>query len=188
MFSVLLTSVAAFIGTNLDDIFLLTLFFSEAETKKKARAVVCGQYLGILLLYVLSVLGALGLSFLPEKYIGFLGILPIILGVKAIFDKDDEDDGEQSAFGGALRVALVTVANGADNLGVYIPLFVGFSAWQTATAGVVFLLMTALWCIFGKKFSEMPFLRRFLAKYKRILVPCVLILLGMYILAEAFFL
>ena len=187
MFSVLLTSVAAFIGTNLDDIFLLTLFFSEAETKKKARAVVCGQYLGILFLYVLSVLGALGLSFLPEKYIGFLGILPIILGVKAIFDKDDEDDGEQSAFGGALRVALVTVANGADNLGVYIPLFVGFSAWQTATAGVVFLLMTALWCIFGKKLSEMPFLRRFLAKYKRILVPCVLILLGMYILVEAFF-
>ena len=187
MLSGLLTSVAAFVGTNLDDIFLLTLFFSEAETKKKERAVVCGQYLGILFLYFVSVLGALGLSFLPEKYIGFLGILPIILGVKAIFDKDDEDDGQKSALGGAVRVALVTVANGADNLGVYIPLFAGYSAWKTAVAGIVFLLMTALWCLLSQKLSEMPFLRRFLGKYKRVLVPCVLILLGMYILAEAFF-
>lgn len=187
MLSVLLTSVAAFVGTNLDDIFLLMLFFSEAETKKKERAVVCGQYLGILFLYLVSVLGALGLSFLSEKYIGFLGILPIILGVRAIFDKDDEDGGEKGALGGAIRVALVTVANGADNLGVYIPLFTGFSAWQTAASGVVFLLMTALWCIFGKKFSEMTFLRRFLEKYKWILVPTILILLGVYILAEEFF-
>lgn len=187
MLAVLFSSVFAFIGTNVDDIFLLTLFFSEARTKSDARAIACGQSLGILFLYLVSVLGALGLSFLPEKYIGFLGILPIILGVKAIFDRDDEDDGQKSALGGAVRVALVTVANGADNLGVYIPLFEGFSAWQTAASGVVFLLMTALWCIFGKKFSEMTFLRRFLEKYKWILVPTILILLGVYILAEEFF-
>lgn len=187
MFAVLLCSVFAFIGTNVDDIFLLTLFFSEARTKSDARTVVCGQYLGVIFLYFLSVLGAFGLSFLPESYIGFLGILPIILGVKAIFDRSDEDDEKKSALGGALRVALVTVANGADNIGVYIPLFAGFSAWQIAVAGIVFLLMMALWCIMGKKLSEMPFLRRFLEKYKRILVPTVLILLGVYILAEAFF-
>lgn len=92
MFAVLLCSVFAFIGTNVDDIFLLTLFFSEARTKSDAHAVVCGQYLGVIFLYFLSVLGAFGLSFLPESYIGFLGILPIILGVKAIFDRSDEDD------------------------------------------------------------------------------------------------
>lgn len=70
------------------------------------------------------------LNFVPEDWmIGTLGIIPLILGIRAIFTDDDEADeaveqiegrGNQSLF---WTVSLVTIASGGDNLGIYIPYF-----------------------------------------------------------------
>lgn len=187
MLTTILLAAASYVGTNLDDIFLLTLFFAEAQTKREQRFIVLGQSLGILILYGISILGALGLSFLPEKYVGFLGVLPILLGIKAILSHGDEAEGTKNAAGSAMRVTLVTLANGADNIGVYVPLFTGLSLAEIVSSGIVFLLMTALFCVLGKKLSDLPLLRRFLLKYKRIIVPLVLIALGIILLADVFF-
>ena len=187
MLTTILLAAVSYVGTNLDDIFLLTLFFSEAKTKSARLCIILGQSLGILILYGVSVLGALGLSFLPEKYVGLLGVLPILLGIKAIFSHEDEAEGSKRSAGNALRVTLVALANGADNIGVYVPLFTGLSLAEIALTGIVFLVMTGLWCMLGKKLSDLPWLRRFLVRYKRIIVPLVLILLGVFLLADVFF-
>ena len=47
MAAVFFTSIAAFISTNLDDIFMLTLFFAQAKSRKGALKVVAGQYIGM---------------------------------------------------------------------------------------------------------------------------------------------
>ncbi len=185
MTEALISSILAFIGTNLDDIFLLTLFFSAVQADRGVRAVWCGQYLGIFILCAVSLAGAFGLSFLPEKYICFLGILPILLGLKAIFSRGEEENQASSAK--MFYVTLVTVANGADNIGVYIPLFAGFSVLQMGIAIAIFMLMTALLCFLGQKISALPFLRAFLLRYHHIIVPLVLIALGIYILLSGIF-
>ena len=187
MLTTILLAAVSYVGTNLDDIFLLTLFFSEAKTKSARLCIILGQSLGILILYGVSVLGALGLSFLPEKCVGLLGVLPILLGIKAIFPHEDEAEGSKRSAGNALRVTLVALANGADNIGVYVPLFTGLSLAEIALTGIVFLVMTGFWCMLGKKLSDLPWLRRFLVRYKRIIVPLVLILLGVFLLADVFF-
>ena len=51
--------VAAFVATNIDDIFLLILFLSSSSLP--VRQIVLGQYIGIGLLVSISTLG----SFLP---------------------------------------------------------------------------------------------------------------------------
>ena len=79
-------------------------------------------------------------------------------------------------------MALITIANGADNIGVYIPLFAGFSLWQMGTALSVFSLMTGLWCLLSIRLSDLPVLQKLLRKYKPVLIPAVYILLGLYIL------
>lgn len=173
--SSIITAVISFIGTNIDDIFILTLFFAEC----KGLSVVLGQYLGMSVLVGVSLLGALGLSFIPEEYIHWLGIVPILLGVKAIFDRDED---ESKSGTGVFGIALITIANGADNIGVYIPLFAGYSLPEVLSAVAIFAAMTALWCLLGKKLSDLPMLRAFLQKYKRVIVPVVFIALGVYIL------
>ena len=76
-------AVVMFAVTNIDDIVLLSLFFGRARGDRTAeRQVVVGQYLGFGGILVVSVLAAVGLSFLPESVLAYLGLIPLAIGVK----------------------------------------------------------------------------------------------------------
>ena len=195
MLEIIVVSIISFIGTNIDDIFINTLFFAQAETKKEIHSVIIGKYLGIGSLVLLSLLGTFGLHFVPQQYIGILGIVPIILGIKELIcylkkkklpHNEDKESNSNKSKGLIFSVVFVTVANGADNLGVYIPLFLGYSIIQIIAVLIVFTIMIALWCILGKKLSDFKFLRELLLKYKHVIVPIVFIILGIYIIIKGF--
>lgn len=57
--------------------------------------IVIGQYLGFGLLVILSLLGAFGFTFLPPEWAGFLGLIPIYLGIRMFFTKE-EDEAEEA--------------------------------------------------------------------------------------------
>lgn len=190
MIETIISTIASFVGTNIDDIFINTLFFAEADTREKERSVILGIYFGIGALVVVSMLGAAGLQFLPQRYIGYLGLIPIGLGIREWLawqkqkGADEEEEPDRRAVGLVINVMLVTMANGADNVGVYLPLFAGFAGWQMAVTAAVFAVMIGLWCVLGKKLSDLPFLRGILMKYKQVIVPVVYIALGAYILLK----
>ena len=195
MIETFILSITSFVGTNIDDIFINTLFFAEAKTKADNRNIVIGKYLGIGALILLSVLGAFGLQFLPQQYIGYLGLVPIGLGIKEIIvaiksrkaDKAEEADGTvRKSANKVLNTALITMANGADNIGVYVPLFSGFAVWQTVMTVFVFSILIAAWCFLGKCLARLPVLNNILTRYKTIIVPVVYIALGIYILLKNF--
>src|SRR5258706_12343275 len=77
---IILTSILAFAATNIDDIFVLTLFFGDK--RYKTIDVYFGQYLGIIVLIGLSVTGSLIGNFVESKYIGLLGLFPIYLALR----------------------------------------------------------------------------------------------------------
>lgn len=186
------TSVAAFISTNLDDIFMLTLFFAQAKGRKGALKVVAGQYIGMGCLAALSILGALGTQLVTQRYVGLLGFVPLCLGIKAWMDyrsqgnksRQEEETGETPGIG-IISVALVTMANGGDNIGVYIPVFSGYSAGELAEALAVFAGMTALWCRLGYSLGNHPGIKEKIERYQHILVPLILSALGVIILAKS---
>ena len=140
----------------------------------------------------LSILGAFGLQFLPQHYLGYLGLVPICLGIKEIMinmkskGNEEENDTARKSTNKIINTALITIANGADNIGVYIPLFAGFMAWQIAMAVCVFLVLIAVWCFLGKALADLPVLRIALTRYKAVIVPVVYIVLGIYILLKNF--
>ena len=190
MIEVVIASILCFIATTIDDLFLDMLFFAQATTRKQVQSIFAGKYVGIGVLVLLSCLGAYGLQFVPEKYIGFLGLIPIAIGVKEgleNFKKSEEDLEEQPELskGFLWSVVLVTISSGADNIGVYIPLFANYSMIQMVAVVITFAVMVACWCFLGKTLSSLPYLRKFLLKYKQIIVPVVLICLGIYIILEA---
>ena len=192
MAAVFFTSVAAFISTNLDDIFMLTLFFAQAKGRKGALKVVAGQYIGMGCLAALSILGALGTQLVPQRYVGLLGFVPLCLGIKAWMDyrsqgnksRQEEETSETPGIG-SISVALVTMANGGDNIGVYIPVFSGYSAGELAEALAVFAMMTALWCRLGYSLGNHPGTKEKIERYRHILVPLILSALGVIILAKS---
>lgn len=75
-----LTAVTMFMVTNLDDLFILTLFFANKDFN--AKHVILGQYLGVIALILISTLSYFLKFVIPVRWIGLLGILPILIGLK----------------------------------------------------------------------------------------------------------
>ena len=180
MLTAILTSVIAYTGTNIDDIFVLMILLTQTKAKGRLAA---GHFLGVGLLTAVSMLGALGLQNLPLKYVGLLGLVPIGLGIRALLTRDR---GEAETKGvGVLGMATITLGNGADNLGVYIPLFTGFSGGERMGAVLVFAAMTVLWVWLANSLAERPKIKAFIEKYKAIAIPAVFIALSVFIILDS---
>ncbi|WP_245733821.1 cadmium resistance transporter [Lentzea jiangxiensis] len=168
-----------FAVTNVDDLVLLALFFARARSPWR---VVGGQYLGFTGILAVAVVGALGASLLPEQVRPWLGLLPLALGLKAAWSlwRGPEDEDEPDAALGVLAMAGVTLANGGDNIGVYVPVFaVADSLWVYV---VVFLALVGVWCLAGWFLASRRVVARALAKWGHIALPVVLIAIGLLVL------
>jgi cadmium resistance transport/sequestration family protein len=183
---ILWIGLALFASTNVDDIFVLLTFF--ADSSFRPRQVVMGQYVGMGVLIAISLLGALGAKVIPLDYVGLLGFVPLLLGVKKLFERKreeatgDERTTNRLAASRPLAVAAVTVANGGDNVGAYVPLFSTRSHGEVAILVVTFLVLTGVWCLAAHRLVNHPRTGRTIRRHGRVVVPVALITLGIYIL------
>lgn len=184
-------AVGLFVATNLDDIVVLTVLFgASARGGAPGWSIVTGQYLGFIVLVVLSAVAALGLTVVPDTWVGLLGFIPMGIGVVALVrtvrsTSEDEDGESVLNAGGILGVAGITFANGGDNIAIYTPVFRSMSTSQATTTIVVFLIMVALWCGISRMVGTRDAVVDGLEKIEGWLVPVVFIGLGLYILISA---
>lgn len=186
--------VTAFVATNLDDSLLLLFFFGDR--RYRARHVFAGQALGISLLVLISLIGAMLALALPARLSGLLGLIPIGLGLKQLHEQrrgapDDEPfPGQQALSPGAgwrraATVAGVTLANGGDNIGVYIPLFATRPPAQTGLILAVFAAMLVIWFLGGYYLARRSVVAGLLQQLSQRFLPYALIALGSAILIES---
>jgi cadmium resistance protein CadD (predicted permease) len=183
----LLVAVLAFASTNLDDFLLLIGFF--ALPAFRAPEVILGQYLGIGALTAVSLVGARLAVALPEGKVGLLGLVPVAIGAKKLWAarRGADDDPKPPPAAGAhnvLTVAAATLADGADNIGVYIPIFATRAAHGSAVIVGTFALMTALWCAAAHRLAKHPALGAPFRRYGPKLLPWVLIAVGIAVLTK----
>jgi cadmium resistance protein CadD (predicted permease) len=189
-------AIAVYASTNLDDLLLLAVFF--ADPRVRVSAVVAGRYVGLAALLIGSGGAALLALAIPPQWVALLGFVPLFLGLRLLpalyrgggdeaSDPDAAVATEQPQHGftaQTLSVAGVTLANGGDNFGVYIPFFAATPRAIPAYL-VVFIVMTALWCALGYFIVNNPLLGARIRKHGRVLLPLVLVALGLYILSGA---
>jgi cadmium resistance protein CadD (predicted permease) len=183
-------AVGLFISTDLDDVLVLLGFF--ADPRFRIRQIVAGQFIGIAMLYAVSVAGAWATLIIPRACIGLLGLVPITMGLKSAWEllSDDPNEPGSNRTPPARRtniaaVVAVTVANGGDNVSVYIPLFAMRSGPDIALMGVVFALMTALWLSLAYWLTRHRMIGAPVRRYTRLLMPFVYVTLGVLILYQA---
>ena len=192
------TGMTAFTATNLDDILILLLFFSQVNAVFRRRHIVFGQYLGFTALVLASLPGFFGRLIFPPDWIGMLGLLPIAIGLSRLLNPDTDDSeaeaeleqSEKSFFSSFLSpqtysVAAVTVANGGDNIGIYVPLFASNTLESLAVILAVFFAMVGVWCYAAYRLIQMRAIADTLTRYGNQLVPFVLIGLGIAILVKS---
>ncbi len=182
MLTILAASVTTFAATNLDDIFLLTVFFAR---RVPTRRIVAGQYLGFGAIVALSFAVLWGAArAIPRDWIRLLGILPFAIGVTELLQMRKSKSRAVAGGDGSLSVlsvAAITLANGADNVGVYVPFFL-VSRTHLWAVLVVYGLLVLVWCAAGRWFGSHPLVLKSLDRWGHWIVPFVLIGLGSYIL------
>ncbi|WP_241535913.1 CadD family cadmium resistance transporter [Indiicoccus explosivorum] len=187
---VIVSAVSAFIATSIDYIFILVILFAQLK-KGRARDIVIGQYAGLTVLVAVSLLAVYGLAFIPRRWIGFLGLIPIYLGFSVLLNKKEEKDEEEvlESVGRfrnvAVGVMILLLAAGGDNLGVYIPYFTALEGEELVTVLVIFYGLTAALCWLSYKLAAIGAVSITIEKYGRIIVPVVFIGLGLMILNES---
>ena len=201
--SIVAVWVFAYVVTNLDDLLVLVLFFAHPEYR--VRNVVLAEYLGIVTLLAGSLAVARGTVFLPEAWIGLLGLVPILIGVRSLRREGSLVDADASS-GSAQEpesrwvkalpgtgvvprdlaaVWLVTVANGGDNLAVYVPLFRTQGFEHLPVVAGVFVVLIGVWCALGWQAGQRPVVGRVIRTYSHLLLPYTLIGLGVYVLVTS---
>jgi len=190
-------AIVLFAATNVDDMVMLSLFFGLAVGRRGIIRVVVGQYLGFAAILLVSVVGALGAGLLPATAIPYLGLLPLLLGLRAAWmawrgrgDPPEQDDAiggpaVGSDLGpGVIAVAAVTLSNGGDNIGAYVPVFAETGVGGLITYVTVFLVLVVVWCAAAYYVASRPMLARALSRWGHVLLPVVLIGIGLVILIE----
>ena len=199
------TGIATFTATNVDDLLILTLFFSKVNDQFRPRQIIIGQYLGFILLLLASLPGFFGSLFIPYDWIRWLGVVPVIFGISYLLksETDEEEDSkdvetpkisENPSFWQNLLspqiygVAAITIANGSDNIAIYFSLFASSSLDSLLTIICTFLFLVGVWCYAAYRLTKFPAISKVFTGYGNTFVPCVLIGLGVFIVKENFLL
>ena len=67
MFSTVITAAVLYIATAVDLLVILLIFFARANTRKEYRDIYIGQYLGSVILILVSLFLAFVLNYVPEN-------------------------------------------------------------------------------------------------------------------------
>ncbi|HEY9875784.1 MAG TPA: cadmium resistance transporter [Candidatus Obscuribacterales bacterium] len=192
------TAITAFSATNIDDLVILMLFFSQVNATFRRRHILAGQYLGFTALIVASIPGFFGGLIVPRHWIGLLGLLPIAIGLARLVnsqsdsseDESETEESDPSPIASFLSpqtysVAAITVANGGDNIGIYVPLFASSGLGSLLVIIGVFFLLLGVWCYAAYKLTNQSAIAHPLTRYGNIIVPFILLGLGTFIVLES---
>ncbi|WP_017318635.1 cadmium resistance transporter [Mastigocladopsis repens] len=191
--------IVAFTATNIDDIIILLFFFSQVNSTFTRRDIVAGQYLGFTALVIASLPGLFGGFILPPNWIGLLGLIPIAIGISSLVNQEEDspeeataetEQLEDSGFASFLSpetysVAAITIANGSDNISVYVPLFASADLGSFLVIIAVFFLLIGVWCYSAYKLTNQKGIADILIHYGNYLVPFVLMGLGAFIVLKS---
>ncbi|HAT54771.1 MAG TPA: permease [Lactobacillus sp.] len=191
MIQAILTGATAYISTGIDYLVILMIIFGSTRRSDK-WLVYIGDLLGTTILVGASLILALILGFVPEEWmLGLLGIIPIVMGLKQLFFGDNDDDSAienrmQKRASVVVNVVIVTIATcGADNIGIYVPIFTNAKPNEIIVILLTFLVMLTLFWLAGYWLVRIPSVANFLNRWSRYITGIVYVSLGFYIMWDS---
>lgn len=183
--SLLVAALVAFAATTIDDLIIVTALFTAGRTTGRPRptTIIAGQYCGFGVIIGVSLAAAAGLRSIPDRWVGLLGFVPIAYGIWGLWRLwHSDEDSHPIAASTITGIAAITFANGADDIGVFTPLFRSLHPAGAITTAVTFLALVGLWCALGALLGTHRAVVAVLGRISHWLVPLVFIVIGVLIL------
>jgi len=173
-----LIGATVIVATNLDNLLLSVNMAAAAGVRRTATILFLIQGLVIALAYGLSQ----GLAGLSGHWIGYLGFLPIALGIRELLRKDAAEPGPIAI--GAIQSALLLAANSGDSLAVllvaYSDVSETFDPAMTVGAVAAAVMLAVTLVLLGRWSS----LQRSLAPIATRIQPWLMVLVGLLVLLD----
>ena len=195
--SIVLPAILAFISTNIDNIIVVTVLLATATSSATKRKILSSQYISLIILVILSFAGSLLINLISLQYTSILGLIPIALGIKTIFDNRKRSsallqnpEAEHNRFSsdntsGLLTFVMLALSNGMDNIGVYVPMFTNLvTGWDIIVISLIFIVMMTVLCFICGKIAGLPVVNDKIQKHAVHITPVVYVLLGIYIIVR----
>jgi cadmium resistance protein CadD (predicted permease) len=191
--------IGAFVATNIDDLFILIVFF--AKHNYPTPQIIIGQYVGMGMLLGISLFASLIALIIPHNLIGLVGLFPIAIGIKELLELRNAATINENAHSNEvvnrvsknrwrvylpfLAVAAVTFSGG-EEIGISTSIFVTYDdVPEIAIIVLTVMVLTGGWCIIGFYLVNHTLLATRFRRLADKVLPLVLIVLGLYILVEA---
>ena len=183
-------TAGAFVSTNLDNLLLLVAMYSRYE--HQTRMVTAGYFAGMVLVAIITIaIGEVG-GLIPLNYLGFLGVIPMMMGVFALlklFRNAKSEDSIHIASGSSrvsIFLALMTIqlSNSADSILTFSTLFADSSDPADYVVAPTFFVMAGIFSAVAYYSVRHPRLSQFLGRYGPYVTPFILMLVGYYILSD----
>ncbi|MEB3351016.1 MAG: cadmium resistance transporter [Cyanobacteriota bacterium] len=196
-------ALVLFASTNIDDLLLMVVLQSDHRRRYPPLAILVGQMLGFGAILAISMLGFLSGQVIPQAWLACLGVLPLAMGVRqgiSLMGQQRSADGSLEEARQSLeqavpalssnrrtiaRVASLTLANGSDNVSVYLPLFGRLDPPALLlTLGTFLLALAGLW-VLAHWLAHHRRWRHRLQRFGPRVAPVVLISLGIWLLRDS---
>jgi len=182
---------ASFAATNFDNLALLTSWLIAA--RGHSTPIFIGHLLGMFVLLVLSFIFGLAANLVPIDWIGFLGVIPIIMGLIGLKrlhgDSGASTETEstrvsKTGLAFPLSIATTQVANGVDTVLVFGPLFADSSEAIDLEILIGFAGMAFVWFGLARFLGTHAARIKIIDRYGHLISPIVMIIVGLYILSD----
>ncbi|HSM05705.1 MAG TPA: cadmium resistance transporter [Longimicrobiales bacterium] len=179
-------AAASFVATSFDNFTLLLGFFSNPRYSR--RRVVLGYLASTACMVLLAYGVSTAVEQAPTRTLGYLGLVPLAFGLHGLYRLRrpgvGTGDADRVAERGFVAVFLVMLANSGDTFAVFVSVFAdtveGLEGWILIAA----LAMAALYGLVARWLVSRERVADAVARVARLALPFLLVLIGLYILAD----
>lgn len=182
--TIIILVAGAYISTNVDNLLLLVGWM--LGRRESMLQILAGHGLAAIAVMLAAFVLGLSAAALPTHYIGYLGVVPIVLGMSMLLKKiRGRMQVPIDATPQALSVFAVTTtlfANSTDTMLVFSPLFADSEVATDYVILAAYPVMAAVWFLLALFFSRHAARLRGLSAAAEWLAPLIMIIVGLYIL------
>ena len=183
-------AAGAYVATNVDNFILLVALL--ARYRNHTSSVVAAYFVCVLIFGFVGLWIGKAANIAPVEYLGLLGFVPISIGAveliqlrrgkeKVALAKEKLVDGAQKAFMTTLSSQL---SNGADTIVVFGVLFIDSMPSADILSILTLAAMAVIFVFVGIYAVRHPALCEWIDRYANRVMPFVLIIVGVYIVAN----
>ena len=172
----------AYAATNLDNLLIMASLGAGPASR---RNVILGFLAASIAVLTIASLASLIESLAPARLLGYLGFVPISIGVYLLFSNKASAGGETRTGTTWPAIAVLLLANSGDTVFALGPLFA--ESGDDARIGLAtgFTLISGLWLLLILTVSSRVAESATLSRLGHRLAPWMMIIVGLYILSDS---